>query len=113
MNRKFMASTMLGAAVVLGSAGAAAAADSQYPPVQPPAVEGEVVPTTPPAEQTENRPAPPEVKGETVTDVAAGATDTSTLPRTGSEWAATAAIGTGLLAGGAGLVIAARRRQEV
>lgn len=110
MNRKFMASTMLGAAVVLGSAGAAAAADSQYPPVQPPAVEGEVVPTTPPAEQTENRPA---VLGETVTDVAAGATDTSTLPRTGTEWAATAAIGTGLLAGGAGLVIAARRRQEV
>jgi LPXTG-motif cell wall-anchored protein len=111
MNRKFMASTMLGAAVVLGSAGPAAAAESQYPPVQPPAVEGEVVPTTPPAEQTENRPAP-EVLGETVTDVATEATDTSTLPRTGAEWAATAAIGTGLLAGGAGLVLAARRRQE-
>lgn len=112
MNRKFMASTVLGAAVVLGSAGAAAAADSQYPPVQPPAVEGEVVPTTPPAEQTENRPAP-EVLGETVTDVAAEATNTSTLPVTGTEWVATAAIGTGLLAGGAGLVIAARRRQEI
>lgn len=108
MNRKLIAATFVGASIVAASAASAQAADGAYPPVAPTSsATNTTAPPVAPSTDTDAKNNDTQVLGTKAAD----ATDTSTLPNTGAEWMATAAIGGGLLVGGTGLVVAARRRQ--
>lgn len=103
MNRVLIAAGISGAGIFLGGGTAAHASGSAYPPVQPHGGSRTVPAHRAPAPAAPTHQAPP---AKTMGGVQPGA-----LPRTGAEWAATAAIGGGLVTGGTGLVVAARRRR--
>lgn len=107
MTRKILATSMLGAALVISTGAAAQAAEDAYPPVAPTSSSTESTAPARVAPSTSNQQSDTDVLGTKIE----AQTDSSTLPRTGAEWMATAALGAGLLVGGTGLVVASRRRQ--